>query len=63
MSSENLSVRFPTRFDRNQAAQSLKMARDLKFWISDNKYTDQLYNQHIADMHLCFCICRRNVFS
>ena len=66
-------VNFPIRSDRNQAVQPQKMARDLKFWIkkveglyylcSENKGTDQLCSYWAADLHLCFRICKRQVFS
>ena len=30
---ETLSLRFPTRFDTNQAVQTQEVSRGLKFWI------------------------------
>ena len=64
---------FPTWSDTNQAVQLQKMARDLKFWIkkveglpylcSENKGADQLRGYHKADLHLCFRICKKPVFS
>ena len=49
------------------------MARDLKFRIykeevlyypdSKNKDADQLRDYREADLRLCFCICKRPVFS
>ena len=57
----------------NQAVQSKKMARGLKFWIkeverfyylgSENKGADQLYGYHTADLRLCFRIGKKQVFS
>ena len=66
---ENLSLRFPTRFDINRTAQPQKMARGLKFlaqeveelyylW-SKNKGADQLSRYGTADLRLCFCICKK----
>ena len=55
---------FPTRSDTNQAVQSQKMARGLKFRIkvgeglyypcSENKDVDQLRGYCKADLCLCF---------
>ena len=69
----NLSSRFPTRSDTNQAVQPQKMVRDMKFWIqkvealyylcSENKGADQLRGNREADLHLCFRICKKPVFS
>ena len=63
---------FPTRSDTNHAVQS-QMARGLKFRIyeveglyylcSENKGADQLRGYHEADLHLCFRICEKPVFS
>ena len=63
---------FPTRSDINQAAQSLNIARDLKFGISgeeilyylnsENK-DDQLRGYYEADLRLCIHICKKLVFS
>ena len=63
---------FPNRFDTNQAVQSQKQARSLKFWIwiveelynpwSKNKGADQLRGYSEADLRLCFCLCRLLVF-
>ena len=57
----------------NQAVQSLKMARGLKFRIqkveglyypcSENKGADQLRGHREADLRLCFRICKYPVFS
>ena len=65
VSRENLLLGFPTRFHKNQAVQPQKMARALKFQISEeeglyylcskNKGTDQLRSEgagHVADLHL-----------
>ena len=64
---------FPTRSDTNQAAQSPKMARGLKFRIqeveglyylcSENKGADQLRGYCKADLRLCFRICKKRFFS
>ena len=64
---------FPNRSDTNQAVQSQKQARSLKFRIyeegelyypcSENKDTDQLRGYREADLRLCFRICRLLVFS
>ena len=58
---------------RNQAVQLLDMARDLKFQIyevevlyypdSENKGADQLRGYREADLHPCFRICKKPVFS
>ena len=63
---------FPNRSDTNQAVQSQKQARSLKFWSkiekelyypsSENKGTDQLRSYCEADLCLCFRICRLLVF-
>ena len=63
---KNLFSGFSTRFDTNRALQPLKMARCLKFRISEaeglyylcskNKGADQLRVYHAADLRLCFCI-------
>ena len=59
--------------DTNRAGQSQKMARGLKFRIeeveglyyscSGNKGADQLHGNREADLLLCFCICKKPVFS
>ena len=64
---------FPTWSDTNQAVQSQKMARGLKFRIkevaglyfpcSENKGVDQLHSYGEADQRLCFRICKTLVFS
>ena len=64
---------FPKRSDTNQAVQSQKQARSLKFRIleeeeeynpcSENKGADQLCGYRKADLRLCFRICRLLVFS
>ena len=63
---------FPNRSDTNQAVQSQKQARSLKFRIeveeelyypsSENKGADQLRGYREADLHLCFRLCRLLVF-
>ena len=65
---------FPNRSDTNQAVQSQKQARSLKFPIeeeeeevfypcSENKGADQFRSYREADLRLCFHICRLLVFS
>ena len=64
---------FPTRSHSNQAVQPHKMARGLKFRIkkveglyylcSENKGADQLRFYREADLRLCFCTCKKPVFS
>ena len=63
---------FLNRSDTNQAAQSQKHARSLKFRIkeeeevyypcSENKGADQLRGYREADLRLCFRICTLLVF-
>ena len=55
------------------AVQSQKMSRCLRFQIkeveglyypcSENKGADQLRGHREADLRLCFCICKKPVFS
>ena len=55
------------------SVQLHKMARGLKIWIeeveglyypcSENKGADQLRGYREADLHLCFRICKKPVFS
>ena len=69
----NRSSGFPTRSDTNQAVQSQKMARGMKFRIqeveglyypcSENEGADQLRGYREADLRLCFRICRNPIFS
>ena len=69
----NLSLGFPTRSNKNWTVQSQKMARILKFGIyeeavlyylvSENKGADQHHGYREADLCLCFCICKKPVFS
>ena len=64
---------FPTWSETNQAVQSQKMARGLKFQIekveglyylsSENTGADQLHGYRDADLRLCFRICETLVFS
>ena len=64
---------FLTGSDINQAVQLQKMARGLKFRISEveglyypcseNKGADQLRGYREADLRLCFRICKKPVFS
>ena len=70
---ENRSSGFPTRSDINRASQLVNIARCLKFWIkkveelyylcSENKGPDQLCGYRTTDLRLCFCICKKPVFS
>ena len=70
---ENRTSWFLTRSDTNGAEQPQKMARGLKIWIyevdglcylcSENKSADQLCGHCTSDLHLCFCICKRLIFS
>ena len=63
---------FPNRSGTNQAVQSQKRARSLKFWIqveeevyypcSENKGADQLRGYRKADLPLCFHLFRLLVF-
>ena len=64
---------FPSRSDTNWAVMPQKMARGLKFRIkeveglyypcSENKGADYLRGYREADLHLCFRICKKLVFS
>ena len=59
---------FPNRSNTNQAVQSRKQARSLKFWIykveelrnpsSENEGVDQLRCYCEADLRLCFRLSR-----
>ena len=63
---------FPNRSDTNQAVQSQKTARSMKFHIkeveglyypcSENKGADQLRGYREADLRFCFRICKLFVF-
>ena len=67
------SFGFLTWSDTNQAGQLLNMARGLKFRIKnveglyypciENKGADQLRGNCEADLLLCFCMCKKLVFS
>ena len=67
------TIWFPNMSDTNQAVQSQKTARSMKFCIyeaeglyypcSENKGADQLRGHREADLRLCFRICRLLVFS
>ena len=65
---EKTCLGFPTRADTNGAVQKQKMVRGLKFWTWE---IEGLYylcseNKHCyrkADLHLNFCICKKQVFS
>ena len=64
---------FPTRSHTNRAVQAHKMVRGLKFCMleveglyylcRENKDADQLRSYREADLRLCFCICKKPVFS
>ena len=59
--------------DTNRAVQQQMISRGLKFRIlevkglyylcSENKGADQLRSYCAADLHLCFCIFKKQVFS
>ena len=67
------TIWFQTRYDTNQAVQSQKQARSLKFRIleeeglyylcSENKGADQLRGHREADLRLCFRLCKLLIFS
>ena len=69
----NLSLGFPTRSDTNPREQQQKMVRNLKFQTkevealyylcSENKGADQMCGYRADDLQLCFCICKKKVFS
>ena len=69
----HLSSGLLTRSDKNQDVKPQKMAEDFKFFIkeveglfylgSENKRTDLLHDYNTADLHLCFHICKKQVFS
>ena len=56
-SRENLSSGFPTRWDSNQPAQQLKLARDLKMWVKKLKVYYYLSRQQttkvVIRLHGC----------
>ena len=64
---------FLTRSNTNCSVQAQKMAGGLKFHTSDvealyylcseNKAADKLRSSSTADLHLCFCICKKLFFS
>ena len=70
---KNRSSGFPTRSYINRAVQPQKTARGLKFHIkevdelyfprSKNKGADQFCGYREDDLRLCFCICKKPVFS
>ena len=70
---ENLSSGLSTGSDTNRAVQPQKIARGLKFQVSEveglyypcseNKGADQLRGCREADLGLCFRICKKLVFS
>ena len=69
-----MSSSFLTRSDTKQAIWPQKMATGLNFWIkkveglyylcSKHKGTEQLCGGYqAADLWLCFCKCKKQVFS
>ena len=72
-SQQNLSSGFPNRSDSNWTVQPQKMAGALKVLIyeveglyylcSENKGADPLGGNPTADLHLCFHLCKKQVFS
>ena len=64
----NLSLRFPTRYDTNWTVQP-QMTRGLKFLIDevDGSTIYVVKTKALiscaADLRLCFCICKKQVFS
>ena len=64
---------FSTRYDTKWAERPQWLARIMKFWIleregfyylcSENKGADQLCSYHAADLHFCFHIFKKQVFS
>ena len=70
---EPRSSEFPIRSNTNWPVQPQKMARGMKFRTlvveglyypcSKNKGADQLCGYHEADLHLCFRIWQKPVFS
>ena len=70
-SRQNLYSGFPTRSDTNRAVQPQKMTRDLKSRVkkeeglyclcSETKGADQLRGFRIADLRLCFRICKKRI--
>ena len=63
---ENLSLGFQTRSDINQAVQSQKMARYLKFRSTINVVKTKGLISCVVTVQLicaCFHICRKQVFS
>ena len=67
----SLVVRKPV-FDVSDQARHNKIARGFKFRISEvyglyypcseNKGADQLHSYYAADLHLCFCTCKKSFF-
>ena len=65
-----LSSEFQTRSDTNRAVQPQKMDGDLKFCIQEEEglcylcsETKALISCEVADLRLCFCICKMQVLS
>ena len=68
-----MSLVVENRSDTNWAVQPQKMARGMKsriweveglyYLFSKNKGADQLRGYREADLRLCFCICKKPVFS
>ena len=69
---EQTSSGFPTRSEKNRAAQQQKMVRDSKFRIlkverlyylcGESKDADQLRSYCAADLRLCFAYAKKNDF-
>ena len=38
-------------------------SRGIVLSLFENKGTDKLRRNHTADLHLCFCTCKKQVFS
>ena len=68
-----MSSGFPTMSHTNRSVQQQKIAKSLKFRISEvdglcylcgeNKGADQLRGYRAADLRLCFRICKKQVSS
>ena len=69
MPRENLSFGYPTRSETNGAMQAQKMAIGLKFWIQEVEGLYYMFSENkgadywVADLRLCFHICKNQVFS
>ena len=61
-------VRYPTQTTKEDDSRGLKSRiikeEEVLFNLcSKYKGTDQLCGNHVADLRLCFCICKKQVFS